>query len=151
MSQSAGMVIQNYTFDVFDRRGRVYAGDTYFGFFSKSALRNQIGIRDAVIPSPGNLDGAVSGVAYPKGRPFPGGMLAMIDEISVFAPKGGPAHLGYAEGVMAVRPDSWFFKAHFYQDPVIPGSLALAPLISPIQHLPIRSWTSSPHASPSTL
>ncbi len=147
VSQSAGMVIQNYTFDVFDRRGRVYAGDTYFGFFSKSALRNQIGIRDAVIPSPGNLDGAVSGVAYPKGRPFPGGMLAMIDEISVFAPKGGPAHLGYAEGVMAVRPDSWFFKAHFYQDPVIPGSLGLESMISLMKYMCMGFWKLSPDVS----
>ena len=33
------------------------------------------------------------------------------------------------QGGMAVDPSAWFFKAHFYQDPVIPGSLGLESLL----------------------
>lgn len=140
VSQSAGMVIQNYTFDVYDRIGKIYEGDTYFGFFSKGALKNQIGIRDAVIPSCGNDSDAARDIPFPENRPFPGDMLRMIDRITVFAPHGGPAGLGYIEGVMAVRPSSWFFKAHFYQDPVIPGSLGLESMNSLMKYMCSSFW-----------
>jgi 3-hydroxymyristoyl/3-hydroxydecanoyl-(acyl carrier protein) dehydratase len=43
----------------------------------------------------------------------------------VFVPDGGPHHLGFIRGSKRVVPDEWFFKAHFYQDPVWPGSLGL--------------------------
>jgi 3-hydroxymyristoyl/3-hydroxydecanoyl-(acyl carrier protein) dehydratase len=43
----------------------------------------------------------------------------------MFVPGGGPHGLGYVKGTLTVNPDAWYFKAHFYQDPVIPGSLRL--------------------------
>jgi 3-hydroxymyristoyl/3-hydroxydecanoyl-(acyl carrier protein) dehydratase len=46
VSRSAGMIIQNYTFSVRDREGPVYEGSTSFGFFSKEALAQQVGLRD---------------------------------------------------------------------------------------------------------
>ena len=47
VSQSAGMIVQNYDFEIRSARGPVYTGDTYFGFFSKKALVDQVGIRDS--------------------------------------------------------------------------------------------------------
>lgn len=137
VSQAAGMLIQNYSLKVFDERGLVYEGTTYFGFFSKEALKNQIGIRDLDIPSPGVSHGSVFKGPYPFGSPFPSKKLGMIDEISAFYPDGGPFGLGLIEGVLYVDPDSWFFKAHFYQDPVIPGSLGLESMISLMKYMAV--------------
>ncbi|MDZ4684632.1 MAG: beta-ketoacyl synthase N-terminal-like domain-containing protein, partial [Planctomycetaceae bacterium] len=47
VSQSAGMIIQHYDFDLRQNGEPVYVGNTYFGFFAKAALANQVGIRDA--------------------------------------------------------------------------------------------------------
>ncbi len=37
----------------------------------------------------------------------------------------------------AIVADQWFFKAHFYQDPVQPGSLGLEALLQALQALAI--------------
>ena len=47
VSHVGGMIIQHYDFEVRDRIGPVYRGDTYFGFFSKQSLAQQVGIREA--------------------------------------------------------------------------------------------------------
>jgi 3-hydroxymyristoyl/3-hydroxydecanoyl-(acyl carrier protein) dehydratase len=125
VSRSGGMIIQNFTFDVRAGGQPVYSGDTYFGFFSKEALANQVGLRDAKPYEPS--DGGAqphNTLPLPHRRaviPMP--MLRMVDRIEVFDPKGGPHGLGYIEATCPVDPNAWFFTAHFYQDPVWPGSL----------------------------
>ena len=48
VSASGGMILQSFAFEMTDDAGRtVYDGDTYFGFFSREALANQVGIREA--------------------------------------------------------------------------------------------------------
>ncbi|MDP6357191.1 MAG: hypothetical protein QF473_18900, partial [Planctomycetota bacterium] len=64
----------------------------------------------------------------------------MIDRVDLFVPDGGPAALGYIQGSMEVRPESWFFKAHFFQDPVIPGSLGLESFLQLLKVLALRRW-----------
>ena len=49
----------------------------------------------------------------------------MIDRIDGFVRDGGPHGLGFIQGSKPVDPADWFFKAHFHQDPVWPGSLGL--------------------------
>ena len=56
---------------------------------------------------------------------LPGGRLRMLDVVDYFDPTGGEAGLGLIRGRQAVDPHAWYFKAHFYQDPVQPGSLGL--------------------------
>ena len=53
VSQSAGMIIQHYDFRRRAGAGPVYRGDTYFGFFRREALANQVGIREATPYRPG--------------------------------------------------------------------------------------------------
>jgi 3-hydroxymyristoyl/3-hydroxydecanoyl-(acyl carrier protein) dehydratase len=41
----------------------------------------------------------------------------------------------------AVRPEAWYFKAHFYEDPVQPGSLGLEALIQSARALvALEGW-----------
>ena len=49
----------------------------------------------------------------------------MLDKVTHFDAKGGEAGLGLIRGRQAVDPHAWYFKAHFFQDPVQPGSLGL--------------------------
>ena len=60
-------------------------------------------------------------------------MLLMLDRISYYDPKGGKAGLGLLRGEKDVDPGEWFFKAHFFQDPVQPGSLGIEAMIQLLQ------------------
>lgn len=52
-------------------------------------------------------------------------MLLMIDRITGYWPEGGSAGLGRLRSEKDVDAGEWFFKAHFFQDPVQPGSLGI--------------------------
>jgi len=39
-----------------------------------------------------------------------------------------------------VDPDEWFFKAHFYQDPVCPGSLGLESFLQLLKVVAAERW-----------
>ncbi|HEX5773811.1 MAG TPA: hypothetical protein VFY07_05760, partial [Geomobilimonas sp.] len=64
----------------------------------------------------------------------------MIDRIELHVPDGGPAGLGYLRGVKDVDPDEWFFKAHFYEDPVTPGSLGLESFLQLLKFAAVERW-----------
>jgi acyl transferase domain-containing protein/3-hydroxymyristoyl/3-hydroxydecanoyl-(acyl carrier protein) dehydratase len=141
VSSSAGMIIQHYDMKVRDREGPVYEGTTYFGFFSKSALANQVGIRDARVPEPTFAESrrAESG-NLPHDPPFPAPMMRMIDRVVTYVPDGGRAGRGLVIGKIAVDPAFWFFQAHFYQDPVWPGSLGLESFLQLLKFAAWKRW-----------
>ncbi|MEU5116783.1 beta-ketoacyl synthase N-terminal-like domain-containing protein [Streptomyces longwoodensis] len=51
--------------------------------------------------------------------------LVTLDRITRCSPSGGAAGLGSVRGEQDVRADNWYFRAHFFQDPVQPGSLGV--------------------------
>jgi 3-hydroxymyristoyl/3-hydroxydecanoyl-(acyl carrier protein) dehydratase len=127
VAASGGMIIQDFDIRTSDATGPVYEGSTTFGFFSPEALAQQVGIRDG---SPRVVSGTP--FIYPPDPPFPGEMLRMMDEAVMGA--------GVIEGRKRVRPEEWFFKAHFYQDPVWPGSLGLEALIQLLQVVAVQTF-----------
>jgi acyl transferase domain-containing protein/3-hydroxymyristoyl/3-hydroxydecanoyl-(acyl carrier protein) dehydratase len=136
VASSGGMIIQGYEFAVQCGARRVYRGQTTFGFFSRDALAQQVGIREA---RPYEQAGG-DGFDYPRVAPFPDDRLRMIDRIERYVPDGGPHGLGYIEGRKTVDPEEWFFKAHFYQDPVWPGSLGLEAFLQLLKAVALRRW-----------
>ena len=146
VSDSGGMIIQHFTFEVKDSRGTVYKGTTYFGFFSAQALQNQKGIQDAepYQPSRSERELGIKNIKYPTEPPCPGEKMRMINRIDLFIPEGGPNRLGFIRGSKKVDPDEWFFKAHFYQDPVIPGSLGVEAFIQLLKFVASKRWGASP-------
>jgi 3-hydroxymyristoyl/3-hydroxydecanoyl-(acyl carrier protein) dehydratase len=136
------MIIEDFEFSVRAGTELVYEGDTYFGFFTGQALAQQIGIRpDPRLPAReehGRL------VVYPEGAPFPDKMLRMIDSIDMYRPDGGPEKLGFIQGSKQIDPDEWFFQAHFYQDPVWPGSLGLEALQQLLKAIAAERWGIDP-------
>ncbi|SBS75542.1 Beta-ketoacyl-acyl-carrier-protein synthase I., 3-hydroxydecanoyl-(Acyl-carrier-protein) dehydratase [uncultured Mycobacterium sp.] len=118
-------------FDVICTQGDavVMTMKTAFGFFSPEALKNQVGLRT----KPGVLEAlsepAPVALSYNSpeltGAPWlDQGRLQVLDRVN-FWPGGGEAGLGRLVAEYDVTPEAWFFKAHFFQDPVQPGSLGL--------------------------
>ena len=141
VATSGGMIIQEFDFSVADRQGILYEGDTMFGFFAKEALAHQVGIRDVnpYQPTDAETERGLS-LLYPETAPFPEKQLRMIDRIELFVHDGGPQGLGYIRGIKDVDPDEWFFKAHFYEDPVTPGSLGLESFIQLVKFAAVERW-----------
>ncbi|MDM8524967.1 beta-ketoacyl synthase N-terminal-like domain-containing protein [Desulfococcaceae bacterium HSG8] len=158
VSEAGDMIIENFDMQILQAGEIVYEGDTYFGFFTKDALAQQIGIRgaekQAYIPSPDEMargysrgfeDEAPLSPDDPNTDPspalaMPGKAIRMIDEIEVYIPDGGPAGLGFIRGIKKVDPGEWFFKAHFYQDPVCPGSLGIESFLQLLRFAAIERW-----------
>ncbi len=147
VSTSAGVIIQHYHVALeSERAGRLYEGTTYFGFFSDRALAAKVGMRDAVIYQPSAAEserGTSSPV--PSARPFPDRRMRMVDHIELLVPDGGPEGLGWIHGSIAVDADAWFFEAHFYQDPVWPGSLGLEAFLQLLKIYAARRWGLGEH------
>ena len=145
VSHSAGMIIQHFDLLVTDSVGTVYRGTTYFGFFAKAALANQVGMPQAKVPVPTPAEAARAlHDSLPHDPPFPGPMLRMVDAIEAFVPDGGKAGLGKVVGTIAVDPNFWFFKAHFYQDPVWPGSLGLESFLQLLKYVSWKRYGAAP-------
>ncbi len=147
-SQSAGMIIQHFDFETRAADTVVYRGTTYFGFFRREALANQVGIREATLyrPTADELDRSRR-FDYPTQAPFPDDRLRMIDRVEIFVVDGGPQGLGFIEGTMRVKPEAWFFQAHFHQDPVCPGSLGLESFLQLLKVVAVERWGADAEAS----
>ena len=143
-SQAGGMILQEFDLEVLRGRERVYVGQTGFGFFPAAALAAQVGLRGASSWGDGAGLGArtieqrgadsparstARAIAAP-GLTLPERTLLMIDELLTLELAGGPRGLGAAAATKRVDSVEWFFRAHFYQDPVMPGSLGLEALLS---------------------
>jgi 3-hydroxymyristoyl/3-hydroxydecanoyl-(acyl carrier protein) dehydratase len=144
VSPAAGMIILSFDFEVRRGNDRVYAGDTTFGFFTRSALANQVGLTNVQLLSPGPVERSGWSGPVPADPPFPDAMLRMVDTITWCSAEGGRKGFGSVEGRARVNPDAWFFKAHFFQDPVWPGSLGLESLVQLMQVYAHRRWGDPP-------
>jgi 3-hydroxymyristoyl/3-hydroxydecanoyl-(acyl carrier protein) dehydratase len=163
VSTAGEMIIQQYDFLVLDNGRKIYEGNTTFGFFTAEAMAMQKGIA-----RPENRMGSSTPVGI-EGKPYcafqpvspftpedasaegferfgdaglqmPGKALLMIDEIETYEPRGGDFGLGLIRGVKRVDPLEWFFKAHFYQDPVCPGSLGIESFLQVLKFAAMERW-----------
>ena len=166
VSEAADMIIENFDFQVLAGDLPVYTGDTYFGFFSAAALDQQKGLGEAdpmvaamaawanrsggairlAMDAPRTPDAAAGAPVTVDGLQLPAKALMMVDGIEACLPDGGPDGLGYIRGTKQVDPDEWFFRAHFYQDPVCPGSLGLESFLQLIKTAALQRW---PHLAAS--
>jgi 3-hydroxyacyl-[acyl-carrier protein] dehydratase/trans-2-decenoyl-[acyl-carrier protein] isomerase len=51
--------------------------------------------------------------------------MLMFDRITKIAEEGGSVGKGVVEAEFDINPNLWFFKCHFFNDPVMPGCLGL--------------------------
>ena len=159
VNEAVGMIIENFDMQVYAGDELIYDGTTYFGFFSAQALAKQVGVRDAAertyVPSQAEWSG-FQPQAFALDHPLspedpttdaappanmPAKALLMMDQVDLFLPNsGGTKGLGFIQGSKMVDPDEWFFKAHFYQDPVWPGSLGLEAFLQLLRFAATQYW-----------
>lgn len=145
-SSSGGMIIQEFEVAVATRAGEpVYDCHTVFGFFPPEALARQVGI-GATDEERASLAERVAGfdvvdlrtqpARYCASSPaLPHPMLLMIDRVTGYWPGASKSGGARVRTEKDVRLDEWFFRAHFYQDPVQPGSLGLEAMAQAIEWL----------------
>jgi acyl transferase domain-containing protein/3-hydroxymyristoyl/3-hydroxydecanoyl-(acyl carrier protein) dehydratase len=134
VSTSGGISLVSFDVACADNEGEILRLTTSFGFFPAAALARQVGLptepKDALM-----FENARKAAAYEldtmraNEKALPSGMLALLTRVTALWPEGGPAQLGSAVAEHDVDPTAWFFKAHFFQDPVQPGSLGIHMLV----------------------
>lgn len=141
VAHSAGMILESFQVECSVGDLLVARLETRFGFFPEAALEQQVGLgaspdAQRLFDAPSNLE--VDLTARPA-RYFAGsarlatGLLSLLDRVTACDPQGGAAGLGSLRAEKDVRPEEWFFKAHFFQDPVQPGSLGLEAMLQLLQ------------------
>lgn len=142
IAQAGGTIIVSFDGEISADDGIIYTFDTVFGYFRLEALQQQVGLPvtdeqrslfelPCAAPAidlhtrPAEFFGPGARLADP--------MLLMIDRVSGRWPTGGGAGLGRWRAVKDVNPAEWYFKAHFYRDPVQPGSLGIEMLLQLVQ------------------
>ncbi len=140
-SPLARMRLFRMEIEMFTGARRVADVRTEFGAFPAEAFLEQPGLSPSetesarvAAPSPFTVDLRERPARYFDGRlRLPGPMLLMLHRVTGYWPDGGPAGLGYVRAEKDIDPSDWYFKAHFYQDPVQPGSLGLEALCQLLQ------------------
>ncbi len=139
-AEVAGMSI--FSFDIRCVAGHtpIFEGSAVFGNFNAAALEKQTGL-------PISEDDAawfredcpvIDQPASDMPRLATGG-LRMIDRITGFWPAGGAAGLGRIRAEKDIDERQWFFKAHFFNDPVQPGSLGIEAMVQTLETLMIAA------------
>ncbi|MFO0728216.1 MAG: polyketide synthase dehydratase domain-containing protein [Myxococcota bacterium] len=140
--------------DLFSHRFETWVGDrlvarmeSMFGQFLEDDLASQAGL-------PTTPAQVARAMAPPKlelnlrtrpARYFDGALaltrteLFLLDRVIELDQAGGAAGLGYARAELDVDPRSWVFKAHFFSDPVQPGSIGLQSVLHLIELFAIES------------
>lgn len=134
-------IIEAFTLECAQDDRLIFTGESVFGFFSEESLATQQGLKEhegmnSLLRRPSSYE--VDCSSEPD-RYFSGacrlakGRLRMIDTITGFWEDGGSRGLGALRSEKLVDPGDWFFKAHFFQDPVQPGSLGLEAMLQLLQ------------------
>nr|MDA3896656.1 hypothetical protein [Desulfobacteraceae bacterium] len=137
----SGIILVNFDVECFIKDKCVYKMETGFGFFHKEALDHQKGL-PATDEQRKWLDEPSEFLIELTDRPekycskeprLPKPMLLMIDRVTGFWPEGGKKGLGRLRAEKTVDISEWFFKAHFFHDPVQPGSLGVEAMVQTLQ------------------
>ncbi len=161
IASQAGMIIVSFDVTSFVGGETAYTMDTVFGFFPPEALAMQVGqaISDEERALIGRRAERTIELRTEPERYFGGslgsgslalgslalgrGKLRMLDRITGYWPDDGEAGLGVVRGERDVIADDWYFKAHFFQDPVQPGSLGIEAMLQLLQFYVIESGVAS--------
>ena len=159
VSEAGGMIIQDFDMEVVKDRNYLYRGHTNFGFFTERSLASQTGIRKTIFDytlSDEELNESESFILEDsapmspddpncdKNNGMPSKALKMIDRIDIFIPEGGQYKQGYIKASKKIDPNEWFFKAHFFQDPVCPGSLGIESFLQLMRLFILKKFDYSP-------
>jgi len=147
-----GVILQSFKFQLICDGEIFYQGQASFGHFSPESLANQVGLDRGQDVRPwyetGNnlnlpqidlnlrtLENRKKYYHINNNKPYyrlPEYELDLLNEVKIIE-KGGKYQQGYIYGRKDVKITDWYFRCHFYQDPVMPGSLGVQAIIQAMQ------------------
>ena len=147
-----GTILQRYTFELSIDGAVFYRGNSSFGFFTAEALASQAGLdKGAEVPAwyvtqqlapkdyfqvkLDSLYGKMKLLKAPADKPhyrLAEDQLNLLDNL-IIAKGQGQYGQGYVHATKFVKTYDWFFTCHFYQDPVMPGSLGVESILQAMQ------------------
>jgi len=136
---SSDTIIQHFSFELICEGDIFLQGKSTFGYFPSETMASQAGL-DGGRPSfpwyqkgekqvnlkPLQVDETNIGENLPKGK------LRLIDSVIVDK-AGGTNNSGYIFAKHLNSANDWYYACHFYQDPVMPGSLGIEAIIQAIK------------------
>jgi 3-hydroxymyristoyl/3-hydroxydecanoyl-(acyl carrier protein) dehydratase len=139
IARSGGTAIVSFRIEADMDGVPILSVETVSGIFTTAALASQRGLPHGATEeaAPSEPIGAV-GLDAATPAYSARGRLRMLDRITGYWPDGGRSGLGRLRAERTIRPDDWYFKAHFFQDPVQPGSLGLEAMLQLVQSLALR-------------
>jgi PfaB family protein len=162
-----GTILQRYTFELSVDGHLFYKGNSSFGFFTAEALAAQAGLdKGAEIPAwyiseqlqqsnymkikLDSLYGKMKLFKAPESKPhyrLAADQLNMLHEL-IIAKDKGQFGKGYIHATKFVKTYDWFFTCHFYQDPVMPGSLGVESILQAMQVFALQQDLGAAFKSP---
>ncbi len=141
-SRAGPMLINRFEVETYAGQTLIYSYQTAFGFFSPASMISQKGVaisaedaRLLALPANRQLDLTSRPDQFfnTHGPSLPQAKLLMLDRLVAFYPEEGQSGKGYIRAEKDVNPADWFFKAHFFQDAVQPGSLGVEAILQLLQ------------------
>ena len=147
-----GIILQSFTFKLVCDEEIFYQGEASFGHFNPETLSNQVGLDGGknvlpwyeqenklnILEIDINLRTKISRNKYYQINPdkpyyrLAQYQLDLLNEVKIIE-KGGKYQQGYIYARKDVKSTDWYFKCHFYQDPVMPGSLGIEAMLQAMQ------------------
>ncbi|CAK8986278.1 Polyketide biosynthesis protein PksE [Includes: Malonyl CoA-acyl carrier protein transacylase (MCT)] [Durusdinium trenchii] len=151
-SMMGEMGIHRFTFELSVDGTVFYKGSTSFGWFVPEVFEKQVGLDGGATTQPWHVVNAVPasqihtyevsearGLQALQAKVPAGGAMTrrstqcgFLDKIEV-VPSSGANGKGYAHGQKTVNTKDWFFSCHFWNDPVMPGSLGIESMFQLIE------------------
>jgi 3-hydroxymyristoyl/3-hydroxydecanoyl-(acyl carrier protein) dehydratase len=141
VTRVSSVMLLSYEIECLVGDRRVCHVNAVFGYFPAEALAMQVGL-PTTEQQKAQLTAESSFLVDFARRPeryfagplrLPGPILLMIDRVTGYFPAAGAAGKGRLRAEKDVDPTAWFFKAHFYSDPVQPGTLGLEMMLQLLQ------------------
>ncbi len=162
-----GVILQAFDFHLACEGTPLYEGETTFGHFIPAALANQVGLDAGRKSLPWYADHPpAAGTAVdldlrepelrarfycaPPGKPgyrLGHHQLDLLDRVKII-PAGGRHGQGYVYAEKTVQPGDWYFRCHFFQDPVMPGSLGVESILQALRVFALSQDLGRPFQSP---
>lgn len=160
-----GIIIQKYTYACSVDGQVFYEGDAVFGYFTPDALANQVGLDSGKETQPWHQQhpGTPTTMlnlhsdstrqrlfAAPTDKPHyrvPAASFDLLDQVLV-VPQGGKHGQGYIYASKRTDPRAWFFRCHFHEDPVMPGSLGVEAVLEAMQAFVVQQGVGQQFRNP---
>lgn len=147
-----GTILQRYRYALTVDGTLFYQGTAAFGFFSKDDLSSQVGLDQGTHVPPWymtqnqhelksltiKLDSLFGRLKlFQSTNPLSPHLHLAWDQLNlldtaIIMKEGGRFGKGYVFARKAIAPFNWFFTCHFYQDPVMPGSLGVEAMLQAV-------------------